>query len=387
MFKTYLHIRYLCILCFSLLSFSLSTGCSENEEVALPELKVEFSEGSSAFDWDASNAFLRINAPADQQWTLSISYINEEEDADEANHWCHPAVNSGSGDKSVWLKLDVNLGPETRKASLSVNFGTTNKELQLTQLGQPSSGGGGDPAGPADHPNLKALELPKIVDTSWTLYYSPGEFSLEYAPAKKHSKWVAWRLHRGHIGNSGRTDAWQWDSRIPSQYRPTRDDFRGYDRGHLCPSADRTQSREMNAQTFMYSNMTPQIANLNQQTWAGVETKERNWVSGYDTLYICAGGTILKESDISGYSSPSNMPIPKYNFKVILRKKASTGAYDAIGFWFENRYYGRQVNSSDVKTIKQIEALTGLTFFYNLPQVIQDEVKNQFNPSGWGIPN
>jgi len=392
MFKTYTYIRYLCILCFSILLLSFSSGCSENKKEVQPELIVEFSTGTSSFEWDAKDVFLRINAPAGYQWTLSISFLNEEEDADEANHWCHPSDYSGSGDKNVWLKLDENLGPETRRAALTVNFGTTSKELQLTQYGQSSGGGGGGGggiAGPADHPNLKALELPKIVDTAWTLYYSYGEFSLEYAPAKKHSKWVAWKLHRGYIGSSGRTDAWQWDPRIVDFIgtQPKQQDFSGYDRGHICPSADRTQSREMNAQTFMYSNMTPQNANLNRYIWASLETKERAWVGGYDTLYICAGGTILKTEDISHYTSPSGMSVPKYNFKVILRKKASTGAYDAIGFWFKNESYSprTQVGVTEVKTVRQIETLTGIDFFYNLPQAIKDEVKNQFNPSAWGI--
>ena len=385
MLKKYIHIRYLCVLCFSFLSVTLlSTGCSaDNEEVVQSEVSITFSTGSSGFAWDDSGGLLNVNAPQNHSWTLDIDFPDEEEE--EINVWCRASVYSGTGDKNVWLELDNNLGQEQRTATVSVNLEATSHtvQLQLVQKGQsPTSGG--------SHrlpPDITALELPKIVDTAWLLYYSNGDFSLEYAPTKKHSKWVAWKLHRGYFGSSGRTDAWQWDPDIPPQYRPARQDFSGYDRGHICPSADRTLSREMNAETFMYSNMTPQIANLNQQTWASVETRERNWASGSDTLYICAGGTILKESDISHYTAASSMPVPKYNFKVILRKKAVTGTYDAIGFWFENRYYGRTVNASDVKTVSQIEALTGINFFYNLPQAIQDEVKNQFNPSAWGIPN
>jgi endonuclease G len=188
------------------------------------------------------------------------------------------------------------------------------------------------------------------------------------------------------MGSSGRTDYWQFDPRIPEQYAPVRADFSGYDRGHLCPSADRTQSTAMNRQTFMYSNMSPQVSAFNQGIWGTLETKVRGWVNGSDTLYICAGGTIGKESDIMGYTAPSAMAVPKYYFKVILRKKAATGAYDAIGFWFENKSYnGEALSSKHVKTIDDIEASTGIDFFYQLPAAEQNRVEAAFNPSAFGL--
>jgi endonuclease G len=142
----------------------------------------------------------------------------------------------------------------------------------------------------------------------------------------------------------------------------------------------------MNAQTFMYSNMSPQISAFNQGIWGVLETRVRGWVGGSDTLYICAGGTVLKESDIMGYTSPSSMAVPKYYFKVILRKKAATGAYDAIGFWFDHKNYGNEALSSrHVKTIDDIEALTGIDFFYQLPAAEQNRVEAAFSPSAWGL--
>ena len=379
MFKIYTNKPFCCILCLSFLSVVLFTGCpSSNEEVLPPELTVSFNVGAAGYAWNTPEGILCINVAENHRWTLGIDFLDEEE---EPNVWCRASTYSGTGDKNVRLTLDPNLSEEQRSATVTVSLDATSHtvQLQLKQQGLSQSGGTTTP------PDLSALELPKIVDTTWTLYYSKGEFTLEYSPEKKHSKWVAWKLHRGYIGSSGRTDAWQWDPRILPQFRPARDDFYGYDRGHICPSADRTQSKEMNAETFMYSNMTPQIANLNQQTWLTIENKERDWVSGLDTLYICAGGTILKEADIDHYTSPSNMPVPKYNFKVILRKKASTGAYDAIGFWFENRYYGRPANASDVKTVRWIETQTGIDFFYNLPKAVQDEVETKYTLSAWGL--
>ena len=367
------YIPYLRLLCLSFLLLSLFAGCSKEDEAPQPELVVEFNKGSSVFLWDAQGKFLRINTPENAPWTLTISYP-----AGQPQNWCHAMFYEGTGDKNVYITVDKNDDTDEREAIITVLLATTGEKIEMPVKQYSQS------------PATKALELPRIVDIEWFLHYANGDFSLEYSPNHKHSKWVAWKLHRGHLGSSDRTDAWQWDPRIPVGYRPTQQDFgaNGYDRGHLCPSADRTFSREMNAETFMYSNMTPQNPNLNQQIWASLETRERGWVSnGFDTLYICAGGTILKTADISGYTTPSRMPVPKYNFKVILRKKAANGEYDAIGFWFENRSYSprTQVGVTEVRTVRQIEELTGIDFFYNLPQAIQDEVENQFRPQDWGI--
>ena len=340
-----------------------------------PGVDLEFISGSSNFAWNTEGQYLQVTTTAaDARWSLSLSY------AGQPQGWCHIQENTGTGSKLVWVAVDQNpAATGSREALITATLETTGakNEILVVQYGYDEE---------VPSPDVSALELPKVVDIAWFLNYPVGEFALEYAPTKKHSKWVAWRLHRGHLG-SGRTDAWQFDPRIPPEYRPVREDFSGYDRGHLCPSADRNATIPMNEQTFMYSNMTPQNANLNQVIWMNLETRERGWASGLDTLYICAGGTVINDSDISHYTSPSNMAVPKYNFKVILRKKASTGAYDAIGFWFENRsYYPKtQVTAEEVKTVREIEARTGIDFFYNLPQGIQDVVENQRNPSAWGF--
>jgi len=324
--------------------------------------------GSSVLNWDSNGNFLIIKSSG--SWEISFSYPTGGDQG-----WCSAGTMSGNGNKDVWITTAVNNSLEGREVKVIVKTDKGSVELTLTQYGKE-----GLPS------NLQSrFELPEIKNPEWFLEYTKGEFALEYDINKKHSKWVAWRLHRGHLG-SGRTDAWQFDPRIPSQYSPTRSDFYGYDRGHICPSADRNKNTAMNDDTFMYSNMSPQVgAGFNQGIWASLEIKVRGWVGGGDTLYVCAGGAILKDSDIAKYTSPSNMAVPKYYFKVVLRKKINTTNYDAIGFWFENRVYTEALSVTHAKTVDQIEALTGFDFFYYLPKDIQDRVESGFNPSAWGL--
>jgi endonuclease G len=342
-------------------------GCSEKEETPAA-LKAELN-GTSTFNWNTPGRFLTITTT--DAWNIRFTYP-----ADSPAGWCSTTSPSGTGNNNVWIVVAANNVTAVRYATIIVETATENVSIDISQY----SADDALPYGLKNH-----LELPKIDDPEWVLNYEAGEFTIEYSTTKKHPKWVAWPLYKSHMGSSGRTDAWQFDPRIPEAARPTREDFYGYDRGHLCPSADRTQSREMNAQTFMYSNMSPQVSAFNQGIWGTLETKVRGWV-GSDTLYICAGGTVLKESDIMSYTSPSSMAVPKYYFKVILRKKTATGAYDAIGFWFENKSYGSEAPSSkQVKPIDEIETLTGIDFFYQLPADIQTQVEAAFNPSAWGL--
>ena len=324
--------------------------------------------GSSVLKWDSDGKFLIIKSGG--SWEISFSYPTGGD-----QNWCSAGSISGNGNKDVWITTTANNSLDSREVKVIVQTDKGRVELVLIQYGK--SGSSTDLA--------KRFELPEIKNYEWFLEYDNGEFALEYDINKKHSKWVAWRLYKGHLG-SGRTDAWQFDPRIPTQYSPVRDDFRGYDRGHLCPSADRNKNTIMNAETFMYSNMSPQVgAGFNQGIWATLEIKIRGWVGGGDTLYVCTGGTILKDSDIEKYTSPSRMAVPKYYFKVVLRKKIDTENYDAIGFWFENRVYTESLSVTHAKTVDQIETLTGLDFFYYLPREIQDRVESGFNPSAWGL--
>ncbi len=314
--------------------------------------------------------FLVIHAAG--PWTIDIAFPQGQPEG-----WCRvdPQRASGTGNANVWIYTDKNTAANQREAIITVTSDDRSVHNVLVQYGT------------VIPINTQGLELPAIRDTAWLLDYKTGKFMLEYAPEKKHSKWVAWPLYRGCMGSSGRTDAWAFDARIPAQYSPTRADFYGYDRGHMCPSADRTATVAMNRETFYYSNMSPQVGvGFNQGIWANLEIRERGWVSNVsDTIYICAGGTVMRPSDIDHYTSPSSMAVPKYYFKVILRKRAGN-VFDAIGFWFENKAYDRpDVTSADVQTVRWIEERTGFDFFHNLDPAVQNQVETAANPAAWGI--
>lgn len=133
-------------------------------------------------------------------------------------------------------------------------------------------------------------------------------FSMEYDKSKKHSRWIAFRFdNQTKQQNVDRSnEPFDADPSVASEHQRVQADFgrKGYDRGHLCASADRLYSREVNEQTFYYTNMSPQRNNFNTGVWLALEGQVQSWgrsCTASDTLYVVKGGTIDKEEHIKEY--------------------------------------------------------------------------------------
>lgn len=267
-------------------------------------------------------------------------------------------------------------------------------------------------ANPSVIPEALNLETPRIDDEAGDIYahyvtYNGQRvlnYTLDWHPEKKHSRWVAFVFTnttgsvnwdrdnwRGAYWN-GQTwegDPFQPDPDIPAGERSELSDFRGsgYQRGHLCASADRLFSQDANGQTFYLSNMSPQIGSFNTTDWAELETQVRNWgrnSSFRDTLFVVKGGTI-RDDQVQGRIG-NGVAVPRYYFMALLCKKFSGGqnTYKAIGFWVEHRRYSSTPSlRSWAVSIDSLEELTGIDFFCNLPDRIEVPVEQTCNPDNW----
>jgi endonuclease G len=123
------------------------------------------------------------------------------------------------------------------------------------------------------------LGLPVDVDPRDDLLLDEREYVVSYNPEKLAPNWCAWRLDRSYLGHARRRDDFRVDDSLPLQvYRVTPHDYlhSGYDRGHLCPSADRGASSDMNSTTFLMTNVVPQLHELNAGPWEKLEEYERS---------------------------------------------------------------------------------------------------------------
>ncbi len=209
-------------------------------------------------------------------------------------------------------------------------------------------------------------------------------YSLCFDNENRAAAWVAFPYHDCYTGDTSRTEAWGFDPYISEALQANLSSsysaYNGnsYDRGHQIGSADRLATYEMNAQTFYYSNMTPQNSSVNSGQWSSLESKVRNQVCS-DTLYVVTGADLATTLGSSTDADGNECPIPGAYYKVMLRTKSgssgkavsecSADELQAIGYWVENVYTGVL---PDPVSVSEIEAKTGFTFFPTVPEAVKE---------------
>ena len=269
----------------------------------------------------------------------------------------------------------------------------------------PSNGNGNSSYTPSSDIAAR-METPRILSDGLTVVVSHDvaingkkvvTYELEYDKSKFHSRWVAFRFDGNTRAQSvGRSDEPFMDD--PSLSSTLHIGFYGfgrdYNRGHLCASADRLYDRTANEQTFYMSNMSPQLSSFNQGYWVTLESQVQKLGRSKtfsDTLYVVKGGTI-KEGQIKSYITRNNgnkVAVPKYYYMALLKVK--NGVYHSIAFWMEHKEYGYSYKNkaplseimSHAVSVNELEQLTGIDFFPNLPDATEEKVEDQKDINTW----
>jgi len=246
-------------------------------------------------------------------------------------------------------------------------------------------------------PALQRLEFPHVKGAgNRILIYANNDrfginYSVEWDCTKRSQRWSCYQMFAANrVQATSRyysdTNQYPMDPNLPSQYYFDVDPFRGsgYDHGHICPSADRLYSSEANIQTFYLTNMQPQRHVFNAGIWEKMEEKLRSWMSTgsktEDTLYVCKGGTIDAVPGVTDNpireTLQNGLIVPRYFFMALLRKQKS--GYKALAFWVEHTDDDRTNDplGNYVISVRELERLTGIDFFCNLPDNIEEEVEN-----------
>jgi endonuclease G len=153
---------------------------------------------------------------------------------------------------------------------------------------------------------------------------SKSQYTLSYSRDQGKPNWVSWHLSSAWLGSTARQDNFSADATLPSSwYRVSSSSYTGsgFDRGHNCPSADRTGSVADNSATFLMTNMMPQASTNNQQTWAGLENYCRTLVGNGNELYIIAGSYGKGGTGVNGYATTidqGRVTVPSNCWKVVV---------------------------------------------------------------------
>lgn len=239
------------------------------------------------------------------------------------------------------------------------------------------------PAGALDQSPHVALGVPRDADPSNDLLLDKGQFVLSYDGARSVTNWVAWRLRASDLGHLKRSDRFYADELLPSGTRRVQpNDYArsGYDRGHLCPSGDRTASHEANVTTFVMTNIQPQTHDLNAGPWEALESWSRDQVrGGAKELYVVAGGVFGGAQKLG-----SGVPVPAKSFKVIVELDPGQGARDvregtvAVGVLMPNQRGIKERPWTDyVVPISEVEKETGYDFLSKVPVDVQKTLESR----------
>lgn len=151
-----------------------------------------------------------------------------------------------------------------------------------------------------------------VANVTYTTNYlmEKPQFAMSYHKTKGTPNWVAWHLNSSWLGSTDRQDNFRADATLPSGwYQVGANSYSGsgFDRGHMCPSADRTLNVTDNGATFLMTNMVPQAPNNNQGPWANMENYLRTLATSGKEMYIYSGGYgVMKTIDAGRVSVPTN---------------------------------------------------------------------------------
>ena len=119
-----------------------------------------------------------------------------------------------------------------------------------------------------------------------------SQYVISYNGSRKTPNWTAWQLNKSWMGSTSRQDTFRPDNTLPTSIpQASLADYSGsgYDRGHMCPSADRPLNTTDNSNTFYLTNMLPQAPNNNQGPWEQLQSYSRTLVSSGKELFIMSG--------------------------------------------------------------------------------------------------
>lgn len=347
--------------------------------------------------------------------TFEATIVSQGGDAEWCSFDLNKQVSSAGGNVGdpAYLYLDKNNSDDDRTARIDVTY-TNGYSTSLT-LTQRAAGFIDYDRSWGEQPEYRSDDA-YIYKTYYATFVSnqffPGgklrNYSVCYDVDRHISHWVAYPIFKKVYETPvlRRDNDFNYDPNDQLPVIPTRDQqyigtggngrgygARGYDRGHMLPQASRYNNYEPNRMTYYGTNMMPQNSTLNQNIWATLEGKVRGWggLQTYDTLYVVTGAAFKSTKTIDNANGP--IAVPSHCWKVLLRQRGNQNRQisqfkadelKAIGFVFTNDDAGAATSiESAVRSVKEIEELTGFKFFRNLDPAVADAVKSQKNLADW----
>lgn len=291
----------------------------------------------------------------------------------------------------------VSFTGNVRFAIVKTGGGTNRINIDDVVISSSSTGGGGTGGSGTDDDNL-LMGNPSNA-TADVANFSNYLMVRTYYTSSYHRdrgtpNWVSWHIKAADLGSIDRQDDFRADASLPSgwyQVQSTSYSGSGFDRGHNCPSADRTSTTAANSSTFLMTNMIPQAPNNNQQTWANMENYIRSLVTAGNEVYVIMGSYGTGGTGSSGTVNTidnGHVTVPNHIWKVVVVLPSGNGDLSRVST--STRIIA--VNTPNINTVNSdwktyrtsvdaIESATGYNLLSSvstsIQSVIEAKVDNQ----------
>jgi endonuclease G, mitochondrial len=218
-----------------------------------------------------------------------------------------------------------------------------------------------------------------------------GYYVESYNNSRGGPNWVSWHLDATNITTTAkRVNNFAAFKDLPASFYPVQNTSytaTGFDRGHNCPSADRSSSANANSSTFLMVNMIPQVPKNNQQTWGKFENYLRIQALAGNEVYIIMGSYGKGGTGTKGYFTTINngkITVPSNIWKVALIIPAGNNDVNRVNH--KTRVIAIDTPNNNtinpdwtqyIVTVDMIEKITGYNLLSAIPKNIQDVVESK----------
>lgn len=227
-----------------------------------------------------------------------------------------------------------------------------------------------------------SLEFPRLTSSLPEQILCRVGYTTSYNNQTKNANWVAWHLTADHTDGTWKRDGIPY--MVDEDVNGARQELEDWDdlameldHGHMCPAGDNKWSGEAMEQTFLLTNMCPQNSALNRGDWEKLESRCRGWAKHYGEIYI-ACGPIFYSQDYKTIGD-NKVGVPDAFFKVVLRMGKKPAA---LGFIYPNDGTHHPMDYY-VLTVDEVENKTGIDFFYNLPDDVENDIESHSELNKW----
>ena len=182
-----------------------------------------------------------------------------------------------------------------------------------------------------------------------------------YDAAAKLPRFVTYELlPQNALGCVARTNAFATDQSVQGGATPQDYAATGYDKGHMAPDGDLSWDPQVEYESFLMTNMSPQAGSLNRGIWKLLETSVRGWAVQRNQSYTVYVGGIYGQGD---KTIGKGVVVPHSFYKIVVNNQTS----EVAGWMFPHTAPYPNLGNDLTKfrqPINGIEQLAGVKFAF-----------------------